>query len=133
MTFGFQTVTLVKRSPSTTADDLGTYPMTEIEVDMPGCLHRPARAKAVAGAGLARAEEQPAVGVSAAVRWWQTSVPLGSYSSALRAAVLGAQASDQLRYGGDTYQIIGVPDTHPDFANPFVKVTFTSEKQTLGS
>jgi hypothetical protein len=133
VTFGFQTVTLIKRAPSTTADDLGTYPMTETTVNMPGCTHRPIRPEGFRGAGMARAEEQPAVGVSVATIWWRTTVPIGSYSATLRDAVLGAQASDQLRYGADVFEIITDPEPHPDFNSPRAKLTFTSEKQTIGN
>jgi len=107
--------------------------MIETTVDMPGCLHRPVTAAGERGAGMARAEEASAVGVSVAIRWWRTTVPIGTYGPTLRAAVLGAQASDQLRYAGETFQIIGAPEPHPDFGNPIVKMTFTSEKQTVGS
>lgn len=133
MTFGFQTVTLLKRAPSTTADDLGTFPMVITSVAMPGCTHRPIRPEGLRGAGMARAEETPAVGVSAAIIWWRTTVPIGSYNAALQQAVLGAQASDQLQYGGVVYQIITEPEPHPDFNNPNAKMTFTSERQTVGT
>lgn len=133
MTFGIQTVTLVTRSPATTPDDLGTYPMVETLVEMPGCTHRPIRPEGLRGAGMARAEEQPAVGVSSAIIWWRTSVPIGTYSASLRAAVLTVQASDQLRYNGETFQIITEPEQHPDFGNPGFKLTLTSERQSIGA
>lgn len=133
MTFGNQTVTLVKRSPSATPDELGTYPMTETLVDMPGCTHRPIRPEGLRGAGMARAEETPAVGVSSAIVWWRTTVPLGAYSAALRAQVLGAQASDRLFYHGETFEIITEPEQHPDFNLPGYKLTFTSERQSIGT
>ena len=132
MTFGHQVVTLVKRAPSTTADELGTYPMVETLVDMPGCTHRPIRPEALRGAGMARAEEQPAVGVSTAIIWWRTTIPIGSYNPALRAAVLEAKASDQLRYAGETFQIITEPEQHPDFNLDGFKLTLTSERQSIG-
>ena len=142
MTFGFQTVTLIKRAPSTELDDLGTHPMAETSIDLPGCMHRPIRPEGLRGAGMARAEEQPAVGVSTAIVWWRTTVPIGSYrNTTLRAAILGdeasgippVQASDQLRYNGETFEIITEPEPHGDFNSPDFKLTFTSEKQTIGA
>jgi len=141
VTFGNQTVTLVKRAPNTTADDLGTYPMVETEVNMPGCTHRPLRPEGLRGAGMARAEEEPELGVSVATVWWRTTVPIASYSPALRASVLGddaqgiprIKASDQLRYNNETFIIITEPEPHPDFAMTGFKLTLTSERQSIGS
>lgn len=117
MSFGNQAITFVAFSDTGTRGALGTYPQAETLTVAPGCRHRTLSAKETA---------EYDIDVSTVV--WKSTIPVGEYDEALRAAVLGAEANDEIRVDGVPYKIIGGPQDHQDFANPF-KVTILSQRQ----
>lgn len=117
MPFGHVTVTLVLHTPGNTPGELGTYPMVETEVDMPGCRHRPLTFK-----------EKVEVAFEVGTEMWRTTVPIGEYSSTLRDQIALAKPDDVLRVGGIDYEIIGGIESFDDFSAPF-KATIHSKRQ----
>lgn len=124
MSFGGQTVTFVSLTPTGTVDPLGTQTLTEAATDVTGCRHRPITISAGGGSGAVR-NENPEIGVTVATQYWQTTCPP-------HPAALAAKASDVLRVDGETFQIIGDVQPFTDFSGRVFKVTFVSERQTIG-
>lgn len=118
MSFGVDTITLVSFTETGTPGALGTYAMTEVLTDVPGCRHRPLTFKETAEADTDIATEM-----------WKTTIPLFELSSTLLAAVMATEAINQIRVDGVTYHIIGGVRPHKDFTDPF-KATIISQKQT---
>lgn len=118
MSFGSQAITFVAFSDTGTPGALGTYPQAESLTVAPGCRHRTLSAK-----------ETAEYDIDVATVVWKSTIPVGEYNDTLRAAVLGAKANDEIRVDGDKFKIIGGPQDHQDFSNPF-KVTILSQRQS---
>lgn len=110
--FGAQTVTFVSFTSPTDTDSLGIRPETPVEVAVSGCRFRPLRA-----------DETPQTDVDVSTQVWKCTAPPS-------AAVLGADSTGVLKYGGDTYQIIGGAQPYTDFSGQVFKVTVLAHKQT---
>lgn len=116
--FGIDTVTFVSFVESGTPGALGTYAVTEQTVDAPNCRHRPLTFK-----------ETAELDTDIATELWKTTVPIGSYSETLRAAVMAARNTGVIRVDGVDYQIIGGVRPHDDMdIGPF-KMTILSQRQ----
>jgi len=97
---------------------------------VPGCRHRALVPVAARGGGEARAEKGAEIGVGVATGWWQTTIPINPYNTALTNAVLALTASDAIQCFGDTYQIIGDIHKFTDQSGNLKKVTILSERQS---
>ena len=118
MPFGGQTITFVSRTASGTPDELGMQTLTEDEVDVPGCRHRP----------LTFAETAEAQ-IDVATQPWRSTIPVGEYSADLRDAVLAIRPGDQIRVDDVTYQIVGGIRHHVDMDGSPFKATLISQRQ----
>lgn len=118
MSFGSQTVTLVSFAEAGNPGALGTYAMTEILTEVPGCRHRPLTF-----------QETAETDTDIATEMWKTTIPLFELASTLLATVMAIEAINEIRIDGNTYEIIGGVRPHEDFTDPF-KATIISQKQT---
>lgn len=117
MSFGEQTITFVSYADSGVPGALGTFSQAETTTSVPNCRHRP----------LTFAETAE-FDIDVATELWRSTIPVGEYTPALRAAVLTAKANDEIRVAGVGYKIIGGVRHHVDMGgNPF-KVTVISKK-----
>jgi hypothetical protein len=124
--FGGETITVVQRIPGA-VDELGVMMPEFVRTDVQGCRHRPMVPGSARGAGLARAEKEPEVGVAVATSWWQTTLP--PLDNILPFPLT---AADTLEIGGNTYVIIGNIHPFTDLTGRQVKVTIHTELQTTG-
>lgn len=106
--FGSQTVAFVSLVGTGEFNDFGEEAMTEVEVPVYGCRHRPLSAK----------EATEALG-SVAEQIWKTTAPP-------EAAVVAAASTGKLKVDGKTYHILGGAQAFEDYTDPF-KVTILSE------
>jgi len=126
--FGGQTVTVVQHVPGA-IDELGSVLLDAVRTAIPGCRHRPMVPGSARGAGLARAEEEPEIGVAVGSSWWQTTLPL---NPATAAAILALSSADTLEIGGVSYKIIGGLHPFTDMVGQNFKVTLHTVVQTAG-
>jgi len=117
VSFGADTVTLVAFVESGTPGALGTYAMTEVLTNVPGCHHRPLTFS-----------ETAETDTDIATEMWKTTIPLAELGPSLLATVMAIEAINEIRVDGETYHIIGGVRPHKDFTNPF-KATILSQKQ----
>jgi hypothetical protein len=123
--FGGETITVVQRIPGA-VDELGAALPAYVRTDVQGCRHRPMVPGSARGAGLARAEKEPEVGVAVATSWWQTTLP------GLDMLPFPLTSADTLLWNGDTYTIIGNIHPFTDLTGRTIKVTIHTELQTTG-
>ena len=116
MPFGHVTVTLVLRTKGSTPGELGTYPLVDTPVNLPGCRHRPLTFK-----------EKVEAAFDVATEVWRTTIPIGEYSAALRAQIASSTPIAKIRVGGIEYDIIGGIQIFDDFTGPF-KATLHSKR-----
>lgn len=110
MSFGGQTVTFVTVSEDLNNRDRYRNPIrVRTEVAVPGCRFRPLTAK-----------ERQELGDIVRDPWKCTAPPV--------AAVLNADAIDEVKVDGITYQIIGGVRTFPDMGGNNFKVTVICER-----
>ncbi len=108
MSFGSQTLTFVTLVGTGTYDEYGDEIVTETEVPVEGCRHRP----------LSAAEATELFGNTARQVWKSTCPP--------EAAAVAAKSTGKLKVDGTTFHIIGGATPFEDFDAPF-KVTIISE------
>ena len=118
MTFGIDTVTFVNYVETGSPGALGTYAVTEVTVDAPGCRHRPLTFK-----------ETAELDTDVATELWKTTVPIGEYDTTLLAAVMAARNTGVIRVDGIDYQIIGGVRPHDDMDTGPFKMTILSQRQ----
>lgn len=106
--FGSQTLVFTVETGTGEYTDYGEEIVTESTLSVSGCHHRP----------LSAAEAAEAYGNVARQVWRATCPPV--------AAVLAAKSTGRFTEGGKTFHIIGGPQPHRDFTDPF-KVTIDSE------
>jgi hypothetical protein len=123
MSLGGQTIVIVNYS--NTGTDALASKLTASRTTVTGCLHRPLRPQAGTGAGPARAEQGPRPGVAVSTEWWQTHAPPV-------AAVLAAKPSDEIEWGGETFQIISGVKPMYDGKGAVSHVVIQSERQDIG-
>lgn len=108
--FGDQTVTFVALVK--TGEDRNNEPIfTRNEVAVTGCRFRPLRVN-----------EKVGVTDIATEVWKCTAPPV--------AAVLNAEAISELKYLGETYQLLGEVSPFTDFSSVVHKVTVLAQKQS---
>lgn len=109
MRLGSQTVTFVTVTPGTE----GRFERAPVRtrVNVRGCLFRPL-------VGSEAVTETDII-----TRPWECVAPPV-------AAAVNADATGELEYGGQTYQITSV-EPHPDFMRPVHHVTVTAQRQSL--
>lgn len=112
MSFGSQTVTFVTVTGTGVYDEFNNETMTETDVPVTGCRHRPLRA-----------EEAAEMFGNVATQVWKTTAPP-------EAAAIAAKSTGTLKEGGRTFHILGGAQPFEDLADPF-KVTILSEIQTV--
>ncbi|MCT7372938.1 hypothetical protein [Mycolicibacterium llatzerense] len=108
MSFGSRTLTFVSLVGTGTYDDYGIEIVTESEVPVEGCHHRP----------LSAAEAAEAFGNVARQVWKSTCPP--------EAAVVAAKSTGRIKVDGQVFHIIGGATPFEDFNDPF-KCTLMSE------
>lgn len=108
MSFGSQTVAFVTLVGTGEYNDYGDEIITETEVAVAGCRHRPLSAK----------EAAESFG-NVAQQLWQTTAPP-------EAAAIAAASTGKLKVDGTTFHIVGGAQPFEDFSDPF-KVTILSE------
>ena len=107
-TFGSQTLTFVTLVDTGEYTDFGTEIVTETEVAVTGCHHRP----------LSAAEAAEAFG-NVARQVWKSTCPT-------EAAAVAAKSTGRIVEGGRMFHIIGGAQPFEDFSDPF-KCTIHSE------
>jgi len=125
---GGDTVTIVQHVNSG-YDELGAALLDTVRTEIPGCRHRPMVPGSARGAGLARAEEEPEIGVSVGTSWWQTTLPL---IPSTENAILALSSADTLEVGGISYKIIGGLHPFDDLTGKPAKVTLHTVVQSAG-
>jgi hypothetical protein len=118
MPFGTAVITFRHLEPSNTFDDYGNPTLTEVDVDAPGCRHRPLKPT-----------EKVELNYDIATELWRSTLPLSEFDAPTLAAATTAKADDVILVGGVEYQIIGGVMPFDDFEAPF-KMTIFSQKQT---
>lgn len=103
-----QTVTFITVTGTGVYDADGMETMTETEVPVDGCRHRPLRA-----------EEAPQWVTNLATQVWRTTAPA-------EAAALAATSNGLLKVDGVTYRIVGGAQPFTDMAGEPFKVTVLS-------
>jgi len=109
MAFGGDTVTFISVTETGDPDDMGERPVTRMNVDVPGCLHRPLTA-----------QETPEWLTDIATQIWQTTAPP-------QAAAIAANSTGEMRVNGVTYRIIGGAQPFKDFSPNIFVVTILSK------
>ena len=112
MSFGSQTVAFVTLVGTGVFDEYNVEGMTEADVPVAGCRHRP----------LSAAEAGQLLG-EVATQVWKTTAPP-------EAAAIAAKSTGTLKVDGRTFHILGGTQPFEDFNDPF-KVTILSEIQEV--
>jgi len=116
MSFGHITITLVQHVKGSTPGELGTYPVIEQTVDLPGCRHRPLTFK-----------ESVELSFDVATQIWKSTIPTHEYDDDLYAKLVAAQPDDTIRVNGIEYDIVAGVECFDDFTKPF-KATIYSKR-----
>jgi hypothetical protein len=123
--FGGQTITLVSRA-QTGVDDLGAAIITETQVDVKGCRHRPLTPEEAGSGGQARSEKTSEIGVGVSTTWWKSTIPV---SQSNRDIVTSIQPQDAVYVDGQKFEVISGSHPFKDFVGRLYKVTVISEWQ----
>lgn len=118
MSFGGSTITFRHYEKSGSPDSLGEYTLTPVDVDAPGCRHRPLTFS-----------ETVEFDLDVNTEHWRSTLPLFEYDATLLGVVMGFPGNDAIVVDGVEYQIVGGIRSHPDrFGSPY-KATIISKKQ----
>lgn len=110
---GGQVVTFVTFTLGDDVDNLGIKSEVPTEVAVSGCHFRP----------LSASETAQISEIDIATQTWKCTAPPV-------AAALSADAAGYLKYGGDTYTIVGGAQPFTDLEGRLVKVTILAQRQT---
>lgn len=117
-TFGTAVVKMRRYVETGTPDQLGNYELVPVDVNAPGCRHRP----------LTFAETVE-LELDIATEYWRTTMPTHEYDGTVLSALALLKNNDAIEVDGQEYQIVGGVRPFDDLAgNPF-KATIISQKQ----
>lgn len=119
MSFGGETVAIVTVGEDLNDRDRYQKPKkTRIETAVSGCRFRPLNSKE--RNDMTTAKEKKDMGEKVADPWKLTAPPVP--------AVMNAKNTDELKFNGITYQLLGVPRVFSDFSGRPYKVTIIVER-----
>lgn len=120
MSFGGETVAIVTVGEDVSIRDENGQPQkTRVEATVSGCRFRPLNSKERNDMTTAK-EKKDSLGERVADPWKLTAPPVP--------AVMNAKNTDELKFNGITYQLIGVPRVFSDFSGRAYKVTIIVER-----